>query len=181
MKTYIALFRGINVGGNNLLPMNVLRAILEKLGAEQVKTYIQSGNAVFQHKAAGTAKFADKISAAIQESRGFKPYILLMEASDLEKAIAANPFPEGEKEPKSLHIFFLHSAPKKPDLATLESLKSKTERFFLKGKEFYLHAPEGVGRSRLAARAEKALGVAATARNWRTVLEIMDMAKSEAD
>jgi uncharacterized protein (DUF1697 family) len=177
MKKYIALFRGINIGGHHLLPMKELKTILEKHGAQNVRTYIQSGNAVFQHKAAGAAAFADKIGDAIQRSRGFRPYILLTDASALEKAIAENPFPEAEKDPKSLHVFFLASAPRKPDLDLLASIKTHTERFILKGAAFYLHAPEGVGRSKLPACVEKALGVAATARNWRTVCEIRNMAK----
>lgn len=177
MKTYLALFRGINVGGNSILPMKELRSILEKLGSENVRTYIQSGNAVFQHKAGSASLLANKISTAVQESHGFKPHVLLRESNDLEKAIAANPFPEAEKDPKSLHVYFLDASPKSPDLKTLESLKKDTERFSLKGNLFYLHAPDGVGRSKLAARVEKALGVAATARNWRTVCEIRDLAK----
>jgi uncharacterized protein (DUF1697 family) len=176
MKTYIALFMGINIGGNNLLPMKELKAILEKLGSENVKTYIQSGNAVFHH-AAKSDELANKISVAVHKNSGFKPHVLLREPIDLEKAVAANPFPEAEKDPKHLHVFFLGSVPRKPDLDTLESIKIKSERFALKGKLFYFHAPDGVGRSKLAGRVEKALGVAATARNWRTVLKLLEMAK----
>lgn len=177
MKTYIALFRGINVGGSNVLPMKDLAALLEQLGARGVKTYIQSGNAVFQHEAASPAQLSGRIGAAIQASRGFEPEILLLDVADLERAMAANPFPEAGSEPKTLHLYFLASAPQNPDLQTLEGLRQETERFELVGNVFYLHAPGGIGRSKLAARVEKALGVAATARNWRTVSAIMAMAK----
>jgi len=171
----IALFRGINVGGNNLLPMKDLMMILEKLGAENVKTYIQSGNAVFSHDAASAAGLANRISAAVQKSHGFKPHVFLLSAADLAKAIVENPFPNAEKDPKSLDIFFLGSAPKTPDLKALESRITGSERFARKGPLFYLHAPDGIGRSKLANSAGIALGVAATTRNWRTVTKLMDM------
>ncbi len=177
MKSYIALFRGINVGGNNILPMKDLRALLEKLGAANVKTYIQSGNAVFQHEAEDISQLSSRISTAIKESHGFEPRVLLLDAAEMAQAMAANPFPEAESEPKTLHLYFLASAPQSPDLEMLESLKKDNEQFKLIDKVFYLYAPDGIGRSKLAERAEKALGVAATARNWRTVSKIMALAK----
>ena len=95
----------------------------------------------------------------------------------MAKAVEANPFPEAESEPKTLHVHFLASMPKNPDFAILESIKSERERFVLKDGVLYLHAPDGIGRSKLAANAEKLLGVPATSRNWRTVRKIIDMAK----
>ena len=177
MKTYIALFRGINVGGNNILPMKALAALLEKLDAHNVKTYIQSGNAVFQHKSEQAAELSSSISAAIKESHGFEPRVLLLNLIEMEKAVASNPFPEAEVEPKTLHLFFLADPPQNPDLQTLDTIKQDNEQFKLIDKVFYLYAPDGIGRSKLAERAEKALGVAATARNWRTVSKIMAMAQ----
>jgi uncharacterized protein (DUF1697 family) len=177
MKTYIALFRGINVGGNNILPMKELAVVLENLGAANVKTYIQSGNAVFQHESENVSGLSSRISAAIKESHGFEPRVLLLDLVEMEKAIGSNPFPKGESEPKTLHLYFLASAPQNPDLKMLDSLKKADEQFKLIDNVFYLHAPDGIGRSKLAERAEKALGVAATARNWRTVSKIMAMAK----
>jgi uncharacterized protein (DUF1697 family) len=177
MKTYIALFRGINVGGNNILPMKELAVVLENLGAANVKTYIQSGNAVFQHASENVSGLSSSISAAIKASHGFEPRVWLLDLVEMEKAIASNPFPKGESEPKTLHLYFLASAPPNPDLKMLDSLKKANEQFKLIDNVFYLHAPEGIGRSKLAERAEKALGVAATARNWRTVSKIMAMVK----
>lgn len=177
MKTYIALFRGINVGGNNILPMEELVALLENLGSQSVKTYIQSGNAVFQHKAESASELSERIKAAVKESHGFKPQVLLLKVADMEQAIASNPFPEAESEPKTLHLYFLANPPENPDLKTLDRLKQANERYRLNGKVFYLHAPDGIGRSKLAAQAEKSLGVAATARNWRSVCKILTMAK----
>ena len=109
MKTIIALFRGINVGGRNKLPMRDLVAVLEDLGLTDVKTYIQSGNAVFHADGVDNAELSDAISAAIQERHGFAPQVLLLGISDLAEAIASNPFPEAEADPKTLHLFFLAS------------------------------------------------------------------------
>lgn len=178
MKTYVALLRGINVGGKNLLPMKELAAILGDLGAQKVKTYIQSGNAVFACKDKDTSKVANQITAEIKKRRGFDPHVLLLELKDFERVIQQNPFTaEAKANPRALHAGFLAAAPKSPDLKTLESLKSNSERFHLIGKVFYLHAPEGVGRSKLAAKSERLLGVPMTDRNWRTVLTLWNMAQ----
>lgn len=177
MKTYIALFRGINVGGNNVLPMKELVALLQNIGSQNVKTYIQSGNAVFQSEEEDASLLSNRISAAIKKNHGFEPRVILLELEEMEKAVGSNPFPEAESEPKSLHLHFLTSAPKDPDYATLERIKSDRERFALKDGVFYLHAPDGIGRSKLAVNTEKLLGVSMTGRNWRTVRKIMEMAK----
>jgi uncharacterized protein (DUF1697 family) len=177
MKTYIALFRGLNVGGNNVLPMKELVALLENIGLQNVGTYIQSGNVVIQSEEKNASLLSNRIGAAIKKSHGFEPQILLLELEEMEKAVGSNPFPEAESEPKSLHLFFLSSTPKGPDYDALESIRSNRERFALKDGVFYLHAPDGIGRSKLAANAEKLLGVWVTARNWRTVCKVMAMAK----
>ena len=175
MKTYIALFRGINVGGSNVLPMRDLVAQLENLGSQNVKTYIQSGNAVFQNEEEDASLLSNKIMAAIKKSHGFEPHVLLLMPAEIARAVASNPFPEAEAEPKTLHVYFLASMPKNLDLGALDSIKSDRERFALKDRVFYLHAPEGIGRSKLAANTEKLLGVAITGRNWRTVRKVMAM------
>ncbi len=177
MKTYIALFRGINVGGKNVLPMKELSAVLEGLGLKNVQTYIQSGNVVFKTSTSGKRKITGEIRAAIEKSHGFAPHVLLLSIPELRNAIVSNPFPEGESEPKSLHLSFLESSPANPDLALLTSLKTTKERFKLDGTVFYLLAPEGIGRSKLAAKTEKALGVTMTARNWRSVNAILSLAE----
>jgi len=89
----------------------------------------------------------------------------------------ANPFPAASDNPKSLHCFFLAEVPVTPDLQTITDLKSNGEEFVLVDKMFYLHAPQGIGRSKLAPRVEKLLGVASTARNWRTVTKIDEIAR----
>jgi len=177
MKTYIALFRGINVGGKNSLSMKELASLLEALGARNVKTYIQSGNAVFQCAEMNLPQLSNKLASEIRKRHGFEPYVLILGLGAMERAMAENPFPEAEADPATLHLGFLAFAPKNPDLRKLESLKKGSERFHLSERVFYLHAPEGVGRSKLAAGAEKLLGVPMTDRNWRTVRKIREMAE----
>ena len=177
MKTYVALLRGINVGGNNILPMKNLAAILEDIGAQNVKTYIQSGNAVFWIERTNASLLSNEITAAIKRSRGFEPRVLLLGSEEVEGAIRSNPFPEAESEPKTLHLYFLESIPGQPDLDALERIKSGRERFVLDGSVFYLHAPDGIGRSKIAENVEKKLGVPVTGRNWRTICKVVAMAK----
>jgi uncharacterized protein (DUF1697 family) len=175
MNTYIALLRGINVGGANLLPMRELKTLLERQGCADIRTYIQSGNVVLTSPISNAVTLAKQVKAAILASHGFEPHVLLLTPGDLKKAAAANPFGEAAGNPKSLHLFFLDQPPRKPDLAAMDALKTSTESFALKGKVFYLYAPDGIGRSKLAARVERLLGVVATARNWNTVTRLMQM------
>ena len=176
MKTYVALFRGINVGRNNRLPMKDLVAAMENAGARDVATYIQSGNAVFRSEETDASLLSDKVTAAIEERHGFEPRVLVLGSEEMERAVRSNPFPEAESEPSTLHVYFLAASPKHPDLDALEGIKSDRERFVLSESVFYLHAPDGIGKSKLAANAEKLLGEPATARNWRTVRKVMEMA-----
>lgn len=176
MNTYVALFRGINVGGKNSLPMKELVLILENMGGRQIKTYIQSGNAVFQSDEKNLTQFSKRLSAEIKERHGFEPQALIFGLDAIEKAMVDNPFPEAEADPSSLHLGFLASVPIKPDLQKLGSLRKENERFHLSECVFYLHAPDGIGRSKLAASTEKLLGVTMTDRNWRTVCKIKEMA-----
>lgn len=174
MNTYVALLRGINVGGNNLLPVKALTAIIEGMGCDNVRTYIQSGNAVFESKRELPKGFSEAFGAAVHRGHGFKPHVLLLPAADLARAIKANPFPVADG--KALHFFFLDSSPENPDLASLNELKADSEDFVLKERVFYLYTPAGLGRSKLAAKVERALGVPATARNWNTVSKLAEMA-----
>ena len=176
MNTYIAFFRAINVGGKNPLPMKSLVAILEGMGAHKVKTYIQSGNAVFQSAENNAALLSSQLAAEIKKHHGFEPFTLILGLEALRQACANNPFPEAEADPQSLHLGFLAAKPQRPDLDKLSSLKRISERFHLGDGVFYLHAPEGVGKSKLAASAEKLLGVPMTDRNWRTVCKVVELA-----
>lgn len=176
MTVYIALFRGINVGGKNSLPMKDLVRILEERGLANVRTYIQSGNAVFESDGVDPSELVETIQAAIETEHGFRPDVLLLDSEDLNSALAANPFPEATTEPNRLHATFLTAAPVDPDLASLEEVRASTERFELVGKVFYLHAPDGIGRSKLFSRVERSLGVSGTTRNWRTLTKLQAMA-----
>lgn len=175
MKTCIAFFRGINVGGHHSLPMRELVEILENMGLENVRTYIQSGNVVFQSTKHLSAAVSTDISLAVENVKGFKPGVLLLSPKEFQTAIDECPF--SSDEGKLLHFFFLSEMPEEPDLESLEALKSETEEYRLINKVFYLYAPDGVGRSKLASKVEKAMGVPVTARNWNTVRKVLSLAE----
>lgn len=175
MPSWVLLFRGINVGGNNLLPMKALVLILQNLGFDAVKTYIQSGNVVFRASKLPAKNIVSKIAAAIEKDFGFNPKILLLSAVDLHDIVAENPFVADAAEPKMLHCFFLSEAPGDPDVKGLDAILGEDEAYLLTERALYLHAPQGIGRSKFAQRAEKLIGVSSTARNWRTVSKIVEM------
>ena len=127
MSTWIVLFRGINVGGKNVLPMDELVRDLQSLHLEGVKTYIQSGNAIFRSSRKVSAALGAKIAAKIEDRHGFRPHVLILSADQLENAMESNPFPEAEAEPKTLHLFFLASPPAAPDIESLSAAKSPSE------------------------------------------------------
>jgi uncharacterized protein (DUF1697 family) len=178
MKTWIVLFRGVNVVGRNMLPMKKLVGLLEKTGCSGVRTYIQSGNVVLRSAIADAARLAKRIRATVAAGCGFEPHVMLLDQRELERAAAANPFATvAAANPKSVHLFFLAERPRAPDLESLERHKTASESYVLKGKVLYLSTPDGFGTSKLAARIERALGVPATARNWRTVTMLLELAK----
>lgn len=178
METWIALFRGINVGGKNILKMAELRSELETLKFKNVRTYIQSGNVIFDSKAKYAAMLAKKIAKNVEDRHGFRPRVFVLSRTDLETAIESNPFPKAISDPKTLHFYFLEEPATQPNVAALDDAKASTENYKLTSSVFYLHAPEGIARSKLAASAEKHLGVAATARNYRTVEKVLAMLDS---
>ncbi len=104
--------------------------------------------------------------------------VLLLSVVEFQQAINENPFPAATDNPTTLHLFFLAEPPDTPDLLKLNDLKLADEEFVLTPRVFYLHAPQGIGRSKLAQRAEKCLGVPGTGRNWRTVCKLAEMARS---
>jgi uncharacterized protein (DUF1697 family) len=175
-ETYIALLRGVNVGGKNKLPMQQLAAIFAAAEAEQVKSYIQSGNVVFRYRPAAIHSLPDYVAAQIKQQFGFAPSVLILSLADLLAAMQNNPFPEAESTPAALHLGFLSAIPQQPDLEKMAKLKTDSEQFQLIGRVFYLRAPEGIGRSKLAAGSEKLLGVSMTVRNWNTVGKLKELA-----
>lgn len=169
MATWIGLFRGINVGGNNILPMADLRRDLESLQLTNVRTYIQSGNVVFDSAAKTPSSLTKQIGNRIEQQHGFRPHLLIINREDLLHAIKSNPFRKAVSHPKTLHFFFLAKPAADPDMKGIDNAKSPTENYRLTDRVFYLHAPDRIGRSKLAANAERLLGVVTTARNYRTV------------
>lgn len=171
MNTYIILLRGINVGGKNLLPMKELRVLLEGAGFENIETYIQSGNIVL--KSAKNPE--DDIEKLIRNEFGFSPEILVISESEFNVSTLNNPYKEYEG--KFVHYYFCKDEPLL-DLAKLERLTSKSESHELIGNVFYLHAPDGIGRSKLVANIESCLGVSATGRNLNTINKLKTMVKN---
>lgn len=175
MAIWIALLRGINVGGKNSLPMKDLREHLTAEGLGKVKTYIQSGNCVFESSMQTPKAIEVLIADTVDRISEFRPRVLVISAATFRAAIDANPFPEATNDPKSLHFYFLDAPAQSADIDALLALKKDSETFRLTDQVFYLHASEGIGRSKLAERAEKLLGVATTARNLRSVLKIAEL------
>ena len=170
MSTYVGLLRGINVGGTGKLPMSELKLLMANLGCENIKTYIQSGNVVFD---AEPEEWNERISDAIDSSIGFRPRVLTLTDSEFRSVAAGNPFPTDE--PKATHVYFLDGTPSWTAKTEMESVKSDLERFYITDAAVYLHTPEFLSGSRLAPKLERLIGVPATARNWRTVEKILAM------
>ena len=180
MKTWIALIKGVNVGGRNKLPMKALAAELEAIGLSDVRTYIQSGNVVFRSSGTRATILATEIGATIKTRFGFEPQVIVVSDKDLAAAATDNPFPEltPEANGKALHFFFLAEAPRNIDQERLAAVLRQSERWQVEGAILYLHTPEGFGNSKAAAQVERILGVPATARNWSTVCALLAHAKN---
>ena len=179
MKTWIILIRGINVGGNNIVPMKELKLRLTDAGFSGVRTYIQSGNVAFESDITKQAQICSDVQACIDTHFGFAPKIMALSASRLAKIIKDNPFPGAVDEPKTLHISFLARPAINADLEKIENLRTENERFVLTDYAAYAHLPDGVWKSKLAAGLEKHLGVPATARNWRSAGKVLELAKAK--
>jgi len=167
MDRFVALFRGINVGGRNILPMKELTSLLENNSCHGVQTYIQSGNAVFESE-----EPPENIGRLIERQYGFRPEILILGKMEFLDMVSNNPFTSSMG--KQVHIFFCQNTPNVNE-EKLAGLKSETEKYVIRGKAAYLYAPDGIGRSKLAANMEKCLGVPATGRNLNTVNKLVEM------
>lgn len=172
---WVALLRGINVGGHRKLPMADLRGLLDGLGYSNVATYIQSGNAVFT--ADGEERtVVEAISDAILDRFGFEVPVVARTGPELAAIAAAHPLAAGEPDEVKLHVMFLDAAPEADRIADLDAATFAPDDATLDGRELYIHYAEGAGRSKLTTDAvERALGVTATARNWRTVRKLAEM------
>ena len=169
MKRFVLLYRGINVLGNRVVKMELLRAMHEELGHRDVQSYIQSGNLVLS--AAGTAQaLAKKIGPAFSKAFGFSAQLMIVEAANWSDIIGANPFAaQAKANYRLVHAAICEGAPSAGELKALLTKTGGTETFEIKSNILYLHAPDGFGTSKFAARMEKASGVPMTVRNWRTM------------
>lgn len=174
MNTYIALLRAINVGGNNLIKMADLKQICGKLGFENTRTYIQSGNVAFESGEADKALLGEMLGAAIEKSHGFKPPVFMLEKVDLIAAVDA--FDMVFDEEKYVYFYFLEQPVMNADLTAADALKLEGDEYKLTENVLYLHCPAGIGRSKLAVKLDRLLGVKTTARNLRSVKKIIELA-----
>ena len=176
MPRYIALLRGINVGGNRSVRMEALRKTVTAAGGTDVETYIQSGNVVLGHALRSPAKVAEALTAAISKACKFDVPVVVRTAAEWDRVIADNPF--AGAAPEHLHVFFLPAAPPADALDRIDAAAFAPERFVPAGRELYLALPNGIGRSQLVGKGMRVKALApATARNWRTVLRLQAMAR----
>jgi uncharacterized protein (DUF1697 family) len=172
VQTLVALLRGVNVGGKVKVPMAELREELADLGLKDVVTYIQSGNVVFR---TGEKDVGAAIEKRIEAKYGLNVSVILRTLPELRRIAKRNPFPRADKS--RLHVVFLAGKPKAR--AELEPERSPGDEFAVKGREVYLHLPNGAGRTKLTLDyLERRLGVAGTQRNWNTLLKLVELAGS---
>ncbi|MFE1249594.1 DUF1697 domain-containing protein [Streptomyces sp. NPDC058735] len=178
MTTYAALLRGINAGGSRKVPMADLRELLTGLGYGDVRTYLQSGQAVFSGGRGDVDALAAEIARALEERFGFGADVIVRDHAYLRAIAEACPYPAGELEPRQLHVTYF-SAPVTPDrFAEIDRAAYAPEEFSLGDRALYLYTPNGLGRSRLAEHLSKpriTKGVVATSRNWNTVLKLVEL------
>ncbi|MBT1154221.1 DUF1697 domain-containing protein [Aminobacter anthyllidis] len=177
MSVFVALFSGINVGGNRIVKMAELKESFDELGFADVATYIQSGNVVFKAEAGDAAALTATIESAFEKRWGFRSRIMVRDLGWLEALVANNPYPEVADNPTKLHASALERAPTAEEIARLAERCSGPESFEVKGDVLYLHAPDGLGKSKFAEVMPRTLKVPGTMRNWRTVLTLLEMAR----
>ncbi|EJN01661.1 DUF1697 domain-containing protein [Phyllobacterium sp. YR531] len=173
MATWIVLFRG--VGGATLLPVKPLAAALTEAGFDSVRTYINTGNVVL--KSSGTSeKIIKRIAPIVLEQFDFAKEILIASAAEWNRLVAENPFPDAVTTPTKLHAYLMKQ---RPDDKAIEALRAKADgpdEFEIRGRVLYYHTPQGISNARLFPKIERTLGVAATARNWNSVLKLQALA-----
>lgn len=176
-RIYVALLRGINLGAKNKIRMPELGSMLESLGFEDVVTYIQSGNVVFRSSSGGAKQIAARIEQRIAKVFGLDIIVVLRTPAELKSIAGSNPFLSREADLTKLHIVFLNGRPAAKAISQLDPDRSPPDEFSVRGREIYLHLPNGFGRSKLTLDYfERRLGVDATARNWRTLLKLLELA-----
>jgi uncharacterized protein (DUF1697 family) len=177
MARYVALLRGINVGGNKKVPMAQLRQLMEGLGYTDVATLLQSGNAVFTSKEKSPAKVIQQLEAAIAKEFGFEVSVVLRTRDELAAAIQANPLSGADDAPSQFLVMFLSDVPDKKKLQAIDPATYVPDEFRVVGREIYARFPNGIGNSKLAAvLGGPRLGVTPTGRNWSTVKKLLELA-----
>jgi uncharacterized protein (DUF1697 family) len=172
VTAYAALLRGINVGGNNKVAMPALKEVLVELGFSDVATYIQSGNVVFR----GARAEAAAIEERIEQVFGFRVAVVLRTGAELAAVAAGNPFLSSDANVKQLYVTFLEREPAGSAAGQLDPERSPGDRFHLRGRHLYLELGNGAGRTKLTLDyLERRLGVKGTARNWNTVLKLVEL------
>ena len=177
MNTYVALLRGINVSGKNAIRMAELQKTFERLGFGGVRTYLQSGNVVFQAPQVDEANLASAIEGGIKKDFGLEVPVLGLSATDLDRIARSNPlWPEAGGEETHFHATFLFQPVSSKTFGALRLPVTGDERAILVENVVLLHCPHGYGRTKLNnSYFERALGVPATTRNWRTVQALRDL------
>ncbi len=181
MKTYIALLRGVNVGGHNQIRMAALKKLCEDLGCQAVETYVNSGNVVFRSSEEDGAALTRHLQAGLHESLGLDAPILIREPQDLARILTSNPFLSGqEHDPTKLHVMFLFGPADPARLAALVKPPQCEEEYAVGEQEIYLFYPNGLGRATLGkVLTERKLGVLTTTRNWNTVNALYRMSQQK--
>lgn len=179
MPTYIALLRGINVGGNNIIKMQDLRDMFQSLGYENVRTYIQSGNVIFEHDVTDQQVLIDDMERQIQETFGFEVRVIVRTQEELEQMIAANPFAGIEPEAyKHLYVSFLLKEPSAEGVDRLRPYGEGPDRISFTAREMYTLYGISASQSELfKVPVDKWLGTPLTARNWNTVNKLLALCK----
>jgi uncharacterized protein (DUF1697 family) len=177
MPTYVALLRGINVGGKNLLPMADLRQHLADCGFDRVQTLLQSGNVVLDADERSAKSLEERLEAEIESRFGLKLRLMVRSKTEWESIVAANPFEkEATDDPGHLLVIFLKSEPSPYAIQLANEANKGPEYFQAKGRELFVVYPVGVGVSKLqTVSAWKKLAGEGTGRNWNTVLKIRDL------
>jgi uncharacterized protein (DUF1697 family) len=174
---YVALLRGINVGGHKRVAMADLRATLESLGHDEVSTLLQSGNALFTSPAKSPDQVARDIERAIDARHGMAVKVLVRTGPELAQIVDANPLPDAASEPSKLHVAFLSADPDAGRIDSLDAARSQREVIRPGKRALYIWYRDGAGRSKLTNDLmERRLGVTATSRNWNTVTKLADLA-----
>lgn len=182
MKTYIALLRGINVSGQKKIKMADLRGYLEELNFENIRTYVQSGNVVFQSKESNQVTLAGQIEKKIAEKYGFDVVVMVKTRQELVHVLENNPFIRDRQEDTSrVYVTFLSDYPEKGHLQRLGTFNYSPEEFILENRDIYFFSPLGYGKAKMNNNFfEQKLKVAATTRNWKTVNQLVAMADDGA-